>query len=199
MAVGTRAGCYEHAIRLALHLCTLKHHTTTVPGQYNVHQHTDTSNGPVPHRGPLADKQRAFHSTLPSAVPVGCAICARIMADVVKKEYALPHGPKLIVLKGSLTDWPDMQHRRPDVIKPMAVVNAANQRFQPGGGVDGCKWRQGPSGPTERATPWPKAGGILHPTAALELHVASAHTRRHMPAPLSPAHSDTRQGGAVAG
>lgn len=54
-----------------------------------------------------------------------------------KKEYALPNGPKLIVFKGSLTDWPDMQERRLDVIRPMAVVNAANQRFQPGGGVDG--------------------------------------------------------------
>ncbi|KXZ52499.1 hypothetical protein GPECTOR_9g543 [Gonium pectorale] len=45
-------------------------------------------------------------------------------AGVVKKEYELAAGPKLIILKGSIPDWPKQQHERPDKIEPVAVVNA---------------------------------------------------------------------------
>lgn len=70
------------------------------------------------------------------------------MATMVKKEYQLRHGPRLIVLKGSMPDWPEMQLKRTDKPSVIAVVNAANQRLFPGGGVDGseCCARAGRGG-----------------------------------------------------
>ncbi|PNH07516.1 hypothetical protein TSOC_006025 [Tetrabaena socialis] len=42
-----------------------------------------------------------------------------------KKEYQLlGNGPRLIICKGSIPDWPKLQNERPDPLTPLAVVNA---------------------------------------------------------------------------